>query len=242
MRPKGSAIPFLFLSSFFLALTGCSQIASPANQTFPSSKNAGSGQRSSAEGPASGLYGSSLTLIRNPNGSVMGSFFEDAGPAVSCSFLLQSKGSISANGEMPISTWSPDRELHRTDNDELTSGTLVFRDDIISLQLPKKAHGGCWRVEPQLDNGEVFKVGTGKPHPDWKSLRIVASGKLELHHRPDANDLTKAYVVSGDVLAVLGTMPQDGLWHHVQLTTSEGPTATGWVPDSGLLPWSVPSH
>lgn len=89
-------------------------------------------------------------------------------------------------------TWWPDRELHGTEDDEVTKGTLTLRNGTAFLQLPKQAHGGCWRVEPELDEGEEIEVGTAVKHPEWKNLAVVASSRLDFHHRPDANDFTKA--------------------------------------------------
>ena len=185
-----------------------------------------------------------LTLIQQPNGVLIGKFYEESGVGAqfSCGFLLQSTGPLSPAGELPIITWWPDRELNGGNDDEVSRGTLFVQDGSVSLKLPKSAHGGCWNVEPELNQGQQFDIGTGNPHPEWKSLRIVASNKLEFHHRPDANDFTKAYILKGDTLALLDTSPQNGVWRHVQLITAEGPKSTGWVLDSGLLPFTVPTR
>ncbi len=226
---------------------GCQRAAptKPASTPRTSSRPAATAvSRSTLPSPITGSYGDILTLVQRADGSLIGSFKEeeDPGPAFSCGFLLQSRGPLSATGELPVVTWWPDRELNGGKDDEVTTGTLFLRGDSVSLQLPKQAHGGCWRVEPELDAGELFEVGSGQLHPEWKALRVVGSDKLPFHHQPDANDLTKAYVVRGDLLALLDTAPQDGVWHHVVLITSEGPKSTGWVLESGLLPWSVPNR
>jgi hypothetical protein len=193
--------------------------------------------------PATGFYGDTLTLIRMPDGTLHGDFGEERGeqPVFSCGFLLQSTGPASPDGKVPVATWWPERELHGSGKDEVTLGTLILHGGSVSLQLPAQAHGGCWNVEPELDHGEEAEVGSVDPHPEWRSLRVVGQ-KLAFHHRPDANDVTKAYLVGGDTVALLDDSPGNGLWRHVQLVGWNGVRGKGWVQESGLLPWVVPSQ
>jgi hypothetical protein len=238
---RSRRVQFVLIVSLLAAASGCHKKPDQPTQaptTLPAAHPA------AAQQPQTGIYGDTLTLIRMPDGSLTGSFAEERGeqPSFSCGFLLQSAGPLSPEHRMPVTTWWPDRELNGGKDDGVTTGTLFVQGDSVSLQLPEQAHGGCWNVEPELDHGEVTEIGAGAPHPEWKSLRVVASSRLALHHRPDANDITKAYIVRGDILALLDTTPQDGVWHHVQLVAAGGPKGTGWVLDSGLMPWSVPAH
>lgn len=229
----------LLLALLLVATAGCRKAPSAGQAaTLPVAHN------SASELPEAGLYGTTLTLIRQPGGGLIGSFDESSGeqPSFSCAFLIASAGPLSPEKRMPITTWWPDRELNGGTDDQVTTGTLFFQGGVVSLQLPEQAHGGCWNVEPELDHGEITEIGSGVPHPEWKAIRVVSAHKLPFHHSPDAKDASKAYLVHGDTIAVLNEAPTQGDFQHVQLLGPEGAKGSGWILNSGLLPWSIPAH
>jgi len=190
--------------------------------------------------PITGRY-DSISIVAKSDGSIVGDFYDETGAGqFSCGFLLYSDGRPDADGKYKVVTWWPFKELGidlSRVGDNVAWGTLRFVNDALFLQLPKQAHGGCWNVNPDLDQGQEVALDLMHPHPEWKEIRVVKAEKAYLHKAPDLNDHARAYVIQGDTVFVT---EQRGKWLHVQYYTVELRESTGWVQESDLLPFRVP--
>src|SRR5579883_3007636 len=181
--------------------------------------------------PVTGRY-DSVSIVVKSDGSIMGDFYDETGAGqFSCGFLLYS------DGKYKVVTWWPFQELGIKLGDNVVWGTLRFANDALFLQLPQHAHGGCWNVNPDLDQGQEVELDLMHPHPEWREIRVVKAKRAYLHKAPDLNDHTRAYVTEGDTVFVT---EQRGKWLHVQYYTVELRESTGWVQESDLLPFRVP--
>jgi hypothetical protein len=187
----------------------------------------------SSQTPQPGLY-DSLQLAVNPEtGVITGSFFDQTGRGqFTCSFLLHSNGTPSADGVFRIVTWSP----NPSDDQEVVNGTLRFVGSSAVLKLPPKAHGGCWNVNPDLDHGEDTTLTFENAKP-WREERMVNASKAWFYNRPDESGKTAAYIVDGDVVAVI---ERRGDWSHVDYVGSSGKIKDGWIQSKGLSPITPP--
>ena len=157
----------------------------------------------------SGIYGDGVLQLAVPpdNSTITGYFFDQTGAGqFSCGFLLYAVGPPSPDGTYKVSTWWPLHEFdpHLTD-DELIIGQLRISGSSVILRLPKQAHGGCWNVNPELDQGEDVLLDRNSVEPTWHDQRVVLAQKLRLYPSPDAATPTHAYLVQGDVLNITET-------------------------------------
>ena len=196
-----------------------------------------------AQQPTSGFYGDhTLQLVAAPDGSFTASFFDETGASqFTCGFLLHSDGKPSTRGVYKIITWWPARELNGGDvDDEVVRGTLTASPKGLTLQLPKQAHGGCWNVNADLDQGHPVDLDrdNSPPQPTWQSLRVVKTQRVPLRQHPDPSATPRPYIVRGDVVLVTATQ---GSWLHVDYNSyTGGKTFTGWLQESDLLPTRIP--
>ena len=194
--------------------------------------------------PASGFYGEhTLQLVVAPDHSFTAAFYDETGGGkFSCGFLLHSDGHPSAPNVYTVTTWWPDKELNGGNvDDEVVSGTLTTTPTGLTLQLPKSAHGGCWNVNADLDQGHPVDLERDKDTPAtstaWQSLRVIKSARVSLRPQPNATS-TRPYIVRGDVVLVTATQ---GPWLHVlYYSYMGGKSFTGWLQESELLPTHTP--
>jgi hypothetical protein len=189
-----------------------------------------------AHKPTSGFYGDhTLQLVVAPNGSFTGNFFDETGGGqFTCGFLIKSTSPPSGDGTYKIVSWWPAKELGEPVDDEVVNGTLRVTADSLTLQLPKDAHGGCWNVNGELNNGEPVELAVDKPEPTWKSIRVVKTKRVPLRPQPSLSATSRPYIVQGNVVIVT---EQQGPWLQVDYSsTMGGKTFTGWVQESDLLP------
>ncbi len=201
-----------------------------------------------AQSPTSGFYGGhTLQLVASPDGSFTAAFYDETGAGqFSCGFLLHSDGHPSAPNVYKIITWWPDEELNHGSDDEVVSGTLTTSPTGLKLQLPKQAHGGCWNVDTDLDQGHPVDLDrdadrdkdTPATSNTWQSLRIVKTERVPLRPHPDPTIKTRPYIVRGNVVLVTDT---EGSWLHVLFYSyMSGKAFTGWLQESDLLPVRIP--
>ena len=192
----------------------------------------------------SGFYGDrTLQLVAAPDGSFIASFYDETGAGnFTCGFLLHSDGHASAQGIYKIVTWWPYTDLDGKGPDEVVRGTITASPKGLTLQLPKQAHGGCWNVNGDLDQGNPVDLDRDKDNPPtattWQSLRVVKTSRVPLRPRPDPTLINRPYIVRGDVVIVTDTQ---GQWLHVlYYSFSTAKTFTGWLEESDLLPLRIP--
>jgi hypothetical protein len=198
-----------------------------------------------AQSPTSRFYGDhTLQLVAAPNGSFTAHFYDETQAGkFSCGFLLHSEGHPSTRNVYRITTWWPARELNGDDvEDEVVPRTLTVSPTGLILQLPKQAHGGCWNVNFDLDQGNPVDLDRDKDTPSsfptWQTLRVVKSPRVSLRPQPDPTTNTRPYIVRGDVIFVTATQAS---WLHVIYCAAMGTkTFTGWLQESDLLPARIP--
>jgi hypothetical protein len=154
-------------------------------------------------------------LAVDSHGNVTGYYREQQGDrgVKTCSFYLAGHGT---GAEIPVVTWS-DRTLQ---------GTLKAHNDSVRLTVENgREHPGCGLVLlPQITKGlELDRVADAR----WSELRRITTPKSYFHSAPDPSRVLKAFVVSGDVVGVIG---QKGEWLEVEY---RGRTSTtrGWILD-----------
>jgi hypothetical protein len=196
-----------------------------------------------AQTPTSGFYGDhTLQLVAAPDHSFTAAFYDETGGGkFSCGFLLHSTGHPSAPNVYTITTWWPYTDLDGKGPDEIISGTLTTTPTGLVLQLPKSAHGGCWNVNGELDQGEPVDLDRDKDTPStsttWQSLRVLKSPRVSLRPQPNV-PATRPYIVRGDVVLVTATK---GPWLHVlYYSYTGGKSFTGWLQESDLVPNHTP--
>ncbi|MGA8940308.1 MAG: hypothetical protein WB439_14190 [Acidobacteriaceae bacterium] len=186
--------------------------------------------------PISGFYGDhTLQLVAAPDGSFTGSFYDETvAGQFTCGFLIKSTTPPSKDGVYKIISWWPAKELGEPVDDEVVNGTLRVSANRLTLQLPKDAHGGCWNVNADLNNGQPIDLDRDQAEPTWKALRVVKAKRVPLLHQPTPSAPSRPYIVQGDVVIVTG---KQGSWLHIVYNAySSSKTFTGWVQDSDLLP------
>jgi hypothetical protein len=197
-----------------------------------------------AQTPTSGFYGDhTLQLVAAPDHSFTAAFYDETGGGkFSCGFLIHSDGHPSAPNVYKIITWWPDKELNGGNvDDEVVPGTLTLTPTGLILQLPKQAHGGCWNVNADLDQGNDVDLDRDKDTPStsttWQSLRVIKTPRVSLRPQPNV-PATRPYIVRGDVVLVTATQ---GSWLHVlYYSYMGGKSFTGWLQESELLPTHTP--
>jgi hypothetical protein len=199
-----------------------------------------------AQTPTSGFYGGhTLQLVASPDGSFTASFFDQTGAGqFTCGFLLHAHPQPAAHGTFNIVTWWPYHQLHGTGDNEVVRGTLRLSDTGLTLQLPAQAHGGCWNVNGDLDQGKPVDLDRDSPDPKapavqtWQALRVITTERVSLRPQPEASAPTRPYLVRGNVILVTASQ---GPWLHVAYYSyNTGNTFTGWLQESDLLPNTIP--
>lgn len=183
--------------------------------------------------PKPGMY-DSLQLAVNPaTGVITGSFFDETGMGqFTCGFFLYSDGRPSADGVYSVVTWTSIQGVAL----ERAKGSLRFVNGSALLKLPARAHGGCWNVNPELDQGEDTLLDYQRPAP-WREERIVRDAKAWFYSRPDQSAKSAAYVVLDDAVAVL---EERGDWLRVDYIGEYGKRRTGWMQKRSLSPLVPP--
>ena len=197
-----------------------------------------------AQTPTSGFYGDhTLQLVAAPDHSFTAAFYDETvAGQFTCGFLLHSDGHPSAPNVYKIITWWPSNELNGDNvGDEVVPGTLTTSPTGLTLQLPKSAHGGCWNVNGDLDQGKPVDLDRDKDTPStsntWQSLRVIKTPRVSLRPQPNI-PATRPYIVRGNVVLVTATQ---GPWLHVLYYSYEGGKSfAGWLRQFDLLPIHIP--
>ena len=204
--------------------------------------------------PQAGLYHGELRLAIDPiTGGITGAFSSATGGGqFSCAFMLQGDGHQAADGTFRIMTWWP---YHWIDDpkldDEVAPGSLRFTTEPFGpdqhstltavLKVQAHAHGGCWNVDGALDSGAEDHLPL-IPHGErtrWLQIRQVSAAKARLHAGANGESSGRAYVVKGDVVAVVA---RTGGWSHVEYTADNGHITKGWIKGNELFPAAAPAQ
>jgi Bacterial SH3 domain len=158
-----------------------------------------------------------LLLAVDSDGSLTGYYHDEIGQGVwkkECGIFIAGK---SADGvSASIETF--------TGGDEVFPGRLVVVSDEIKVDIPKaRNHDGCGMMFPDdIPGGMDLTRVLSTP---WLEIRTVSDKKVHFHSAPDEEHALKAYVVQGDVVAVVA---RQGDWLQVDHIGEKKTTRT-WV-------------
>jgi hypothetical protein len=111
-----------------------------------------------------------------------------------------------------------------TGGDEVLPGRLKALPNDVNLKIPHGSdHDGCGMMFPDdIPGGMDLTRVLSTP---WLEIRTVSDKKVHFHSAPDEEHALKAYVVQGDVVAVVA---RQGDWLQVDHIGEKKTTRT-WV-------------
>ncbi|MBL8349243.1 MAG: hypothetical protein JNL87_02925 [Burkholderiaceae bacterium] len=172
---------------------------------------------------ASGIY-EGLLLAVDDQGAITGYYSEEQGEGVTkrCSFFLAGQAGA---GEVPVKTWRA----------EVFPGTLQAEAKAVRLTIEQgRDHPGCGAVLlPQIATGLSL---TQLEATRWTSLRRIVAARAYFHAAPLPDKRQRAFVVQGDVVAVLA---RRGDWLQVAYRGAKA-TSVGWMPAADSVALTPP--
>jgi hypothetical protein len=160
----------------------------------------------------SGQY-EQLLLAVGTDGLLTGYYREEQGGGTTktCGFYLTGRAT---GGDAAVETWS----------DRLLPGRLTVVPGGVRLQVDRgREHAGCGLVLlPEIVSGlELDRVADAA----WVELRTVTAPRAYFHSSPDERQVLKAFVVNGDIVAVVA---RQGGWLQVEYRGKKRRTK-GWI-------------
>lgn len=171
----------------------------------------------------SGIYEQILIAV-TPDNKIEAYYHELTGNnnSMSCSFYIQ--GDIKTPNNIKISIKSM----------EQYTGNLAFNDKQVTLTINEDYHlAGCSNsLAPSVLEGSDYSLTYIKK---WISLKTISAEKAYLYKQPNLDSIHKAYVVKGNVVAVL---EEKGNWTKVEYKNENDKFHKGWITKEQYITFS----